>query len=167
MKSLIIAASIFAAAIGAAAPASAQVSISIGQPNFYGHIDIGGYAPPPLYYARPIVVERQVRYVSEPIYLRVPEGHRKHWNKHCRKYDACDQQVFFVQDGWYNNTYAPRYRQQHYREQERPVVVREVYRDDRRDDDRYEDHGKHGKHGKDHGNGNGNGHGKGHDKHDD
>jgi hypothetical protein len=166
MKSLIIAATIFAAA-GAAAPAMAQtsVSISVGQPNFYGHIDLGGYAPPPVYYTQPIIVERQVRYVGQPIYLRVPEGHRKHWNKHCREYNACGQQVFFVQDGWYNNTYAPRYREQH----------REGYRDDNRGHDRGHERGhdedrgqgRDDDRGNGNGNGNGNGHGKGHGKHGD
>jgi hypothetical protein len=173
MKNLLIAASIFAA--GAAAPASAQVSINIGQPNFYGRIDIGGYAPPPVYYTQPVIVERQVQYVGQPMYLRVPEGHRKHWNKHCRAYNACGQQVYFVQDGWYNNTYAPRYRQQHYHEQQRPTVVREVYRDNRHDDgredyreDKHDKRDKHDKHDKhDKGDKHGNGHGKGHDKHGD
>lgn len=165
MKSLIIAATIFAAA----APAMAQtsVNINVGQPGFYGQLNIGGFPPPPVYYTQPVIVERQVRYVGAPVYLRVPEGHRKHWNKHCARYNACGQQVFFVQDGWYNNTYAPRYREQHYyREAPRPVVVRqEVYRDayrdgrrDERRDDRDDDRG-HGN-GKGHGNGHGNGHGK-------
>ncbi|MDB5918616.1 MAG: hypothetical protein JWR40_2850 [Massilia sp.] len=166
MKTLIIAAAVFAAAV----PAMAQnVSINIGQPGFYGHIELGGYAPPPVYYTQPVIVERQVRYVGQPVYLRVPQGHRKHWNKHCRQYNACGQQVFFVQDGWYNNTYAPRYREQH-----RPVVVRESgyrgdgRRDERHDgrrDDRHDDRGRDEGHGKGHGNGNG--HGKGHDKHGD
>ena len=132
-----------------------------------------------MYYTQPVIVERQVRYVGQPVYLRVPEGHRKHWNKHCRAYNACGQQVFFVQDGWYSNTYAPRYREQHYHQQ-RPVVVREVYRDDRRgrdddrghgrDHDRDDDRGGHG-HDRDddRGNGHGNGHGNGngHGKHGD
>jgi hypothetical protein len=177
MKSLIIAATIFAAA----APAMAQtnVSITVGQPGFYGRIDTGGFAPPPVYYTQPVVVERQVRYVGQPVYLRVPPGHRKNWNKHCRHYNACGQQVFFVQDGWYSNTYAPRYREQHrsydrpvvvreeHRSYERPVVVREVYRDDHRgrDDGRDEGHGK--GHGKDKDKGHGNGHGNGHGKHGD
>jgi len=143
MKSLMIASIIFAAA-AVATPAMAQtsVSISVGQPNFYGRIDLGGYAPPPVYLAQPVIIERQVRYVDQPIYLRVPEGHRKHWRKHCRAYNACGQQVFFVQDGWYNNTYAPRYREQHSREQYRQVDGRDV------------DYGRDDKHG----------HGKGHDK---
>lgn len=158
MKSLIIAATVFAAAAAAAAPAMAQtaVSINIGQPGFYGHIDLGGYAPPPVYYPQPVIIERQVRYVGQPIYLRVPEGHRKHWNKHCREYNACGQQVFFVQDGWYNNTYAPRYREQH-----RPLVVREEYRQDNRGHDRdHEERREERQEEREHG------HGKGHDKHD-
>ncbi len=162
MKTLIIAATIFAAA----APAMAQtnVSISVGQPNFYGRIDLGDYARPPVVYTQPMIIERQVRYVGEPVYLRVPPGHRKNWNKHCRKYGACGQQVFFVQDGWYSNTYAPRYREQHRRVEARPVYhreeVRTVYeRDDHRGDER-----RNGR-DDDHGKGNGKGHGKGHDKH--
>lgn len=174
MKTLIIAAALLAAA---ASPAMAQtnVSISVGQPNFYGRIDLGDFGRPPVVYQQPVIIERQVRYVGQPVYLRVPEGHRKHWNKNCRKYNACGQQVYFVQDGWYSNTYAPRYREQHRRVETR----QSYYRDDNhgrdhdgdrghrndRDDDR--GHGKHkDKHkDKDHGNGHGNGHGKGHDKH--
>jgi hypothetical protein len=161
MKSLIIAATIFAAA----APAMAQtnVSITVGQPGFYGRIDTGGYAPPPVYYTQPVIVERPVRYVAQPVYLRVPEGHRKHWSKHCYRYNACGQQVFFVQDGWYNNTYAPRYRQQHYRH-DRPVVVREQYRDDGRGHgrghDRDDDRGHGGRHDREDDRGHGRGHGK-------
>ncbi len=114
MKNILIAAALFGAAC-AGAPALAQttININLGQPNFYGPLDLGGFAPPPVYSRQPIVVERQARYVGQPVYLRVPEGHRKHWNKHCRAYNACGQQVFFVQDGWYNNTYAPRYRKAH------------------------------------------------------
>ena len=151
MKTLIIAAAMFVAAVPAMAQTS--VSINIGQPGFYGRIDLGADAPPPVYYTQPVIVERQVRYVGQPIYLHVPNGHRKHWSKHCRRYNACGQQVFFVQDGWYNNTYAPRYREDH-RSDERG-----------RNGDGDDDRGK----GKDHGNGNGNGkgHGKGHDKHGD
>ncbi len=162
MKALIIAATIFAAA----APAMAQtnVSISIGQPGFYGRIDTGGYSQPQVYFNQPVIVERNVRYVGQPVYLRVPEGHRKHWDKNCRKYNACGQQVFFVQDGWYNNTYAPRYRENHGRGDAR-AAYRDERRDDGRGDDRGDDrghgkgHDKHDKHDK-HDNGHGNGHGK-------
>lgn len=161
MKSLIIAATIFAAA----APALAQtnVSITIGQPGFYGRIDTGGYSQPQVYFDQPVIIERQTRYVGQPVYLRVPEGHRKHWNKHCRAYNACGQQVYFVQDGWYNNTYAPRYREQHGHPDMR-AAYRDERRDDRRDDrDDDRDHGKgHDKHDKQDKHDK---HGKGHDKH--
>ena len=175
MKSLIIAATIFAAAVPAMAQTS--VNINLGQPGFYGQLNVGGFPPPPVYYTQPVIVEREVRYVGQPVYLRVPEGHRKHWNKHCARYNACGQQVFFVQDGWYNNTYAPRYREQHYNRDERPVVVRqEVYRDGYRDgrrDDRHDDRREDRDDDRGHGNGHGKdkdkdkGHGNGHGKHGD
>jgi hypothetical protein len=141
MKTLIIAAALLAGV----APAMAQtnVSISLGQPGFYGRIDVGDFGRPQVFLAQPVIVER-VRYVNEPIYLRVPPGHRKNWRKHCARYNACGQQVYFVRDDWYANSYVPRYREQH-------------GRDERRDED--EGRGKgHGKgHGKDHDNGHGHG----------
>ncbi len=171
-----------AAAAMAAAPAMAQtsVNISIGQPGFYGPLNVVDYGPPALYYPQPVVVQRG--FVGAPIYLRVPEGHRKHWSKHCYRYNACGRQVFFVQDSWYNNVYAPRYRERYYRD--RPVVrehfyrephreYREVRREVRREEhrgpdrghdrghDRGPDHGPGHDRGGDHGDrGHGNGHGK-------
>ncbi|HEU5437565.1 MAG TPA: hypothetical protein VFU95_14225 [Telluria sp.] len=153
-----------AAGVAVAAPANAQVSINIGQPGFYGQLNIGGYPPPVLYSPRPVVVER--RWVGEPVYLRVPEGHRRHWAKHCYRYNACGRQVYFVQDSWYNNTYAPRYRQHHYRE--RPVVVRENFyrephRDDHRGPGRGHDRGPDRGHDRGHDRGPDRGHDRGHD----
>jgi len=103
-----------ALAAAAASPiaANAGVSVSIGEPGFYGRIDIGGMPPPRLIYAQPMEVYRApVGVVREPIYLRVPPGHAKHWSRHCREYDACDRPVYFVQDRWYQNVYVPRYRE--------------------------------------------------------
>lgn len=113
MKTFIIATSLFALAVPALA-ADVGISINIGQPNFYGRIDIGDFPPPRVIYEQPIIVERP-RYGTQPpaVYLRVPPGHQKNWSKHCRKYDACGQRVYFVQDTWYQNDYAPRYREQH------------------------------------------------------
>ena len=141
MKTLIIAAALAAAAI---TPAMAQtnVSIEVGQPGFYGRIDLGGYAPPPVVYAQPVIIERPAQYVvAQPVYLRVPPGHIKHWSKHCGEYRACGQQVYFVRDDWYANTYAPRYREEHYG----------------RGRDERGDHGDHGDDDHDHGHGNGHG----------
>jgi hypothetical protein len=114
MKRFLIAAAVVAAMASIATPADATdvgISITVGQPDFYGRIDIGDYPRPQLLYRQPILVER-VSY-REPIYMRVPPGHAKHWSKHCREYDACGERVYFVQDSWYSNEYVPRYREQH------------------------------------------------------
>jgi hypothetical protein len=132
MKRLLLAALLTIVAV----PAFAQVgvSVSIGQPGFYGQIDIGDAPPPQVIYTQPVVVEPQVVGVA-PIYLRVPPGYRKHWRKHCREYNACGRPVYFVSDAWYNTRYVPYYREHH-----------------GHDDDRG-----------DHDHGHGHGHGHGHD----
>lgn len=112
-KAALLAAALLALA-GFAHAADVGVSINIGQPGFYGRIDIGDYPQPQLIYREPVLVQRAPRYVeSAPIYLRVPPGHAKNWSKHCHKYHACNQRVYFVQDRWYNDVYAPRYRERH------------------------------------------------------
>ena len=106
------------AALGLGAPvlaADVGVSVRVGQPGFYGRIDIGNYPAPQLLYAEPIVIQPvPVGIVRQPIYLRVPPGHAKNWRKHCHRYNACGQPVYFVQDNWYNDVYVPRYRGSHY-----------------------------------------------------
>ncbi|MCO5107331.1 MAG: hypothetical protein M9907_09635 [Burkholderiaceae bacterium] len=130
---------LFASALAAlAAPtlaADVGVSVSIGQPGFYGQIDIGNYPRPQVVYAEPVVIQPvPVGVVRQPVYLHVPPGHAKNWRKHCHRYGACARPVYFVQEGWYNEVYVPRYRAG-------PVVYRE---DDRRGDDRGRGQG-HGK----------------------
>ena len=132
--------------------ADVGVSVNIGQPGFYGQIDIGRFPQPRVVYAQPVIVERPVHYVEQqPIYLRVPPGHAKRWSKHCGEYNACGQRVLFVQDSWYANEYAPRYREQH--------------GDDRGDRHERDDHGD--RHGYDKHDKHDNGHGRGHGNHDD
>lgn len=111
MKHLLIAALMAAASLPALA-ADARLSISLGDPRFYGRIEIGDYPQPRVIYRHPIMIEQRSDRPS-PIYMRVPPGHAKHWDKHCREYHACGERVFFVQDGWYNRDYAPRYRKLH------------------------------------------------------
>ena len=102
------------AALAVAAPALASdvgVSVSIGQPGFYGRIDVGSLPPPRVLYAKPIVIApAPAGIVRAPIYLRVPRGHAKHWGKFCSRYNACGEPVYFVQDSWYNDVYVPYYR---------------------------------------------------------
>lgn len=145
----------FAALAAASVPAMAQtnVSISVGQPGFYGRIDLGDrayYGPPPVYVTQPVIIERHRHVRAEPVYLRVPPGHRKNWSKHCRKYGACGQPVLFVQDRWYADVYAPRYRERH--------GHHDRYDDRRHGRDRHDDR---------HDRGHGRGHDRGHDRHDD
>ena len=125
------------------------VSISIGQPGFYGRIDIGDYPQPTVIYREPRVIERGYD-DRAPIYMRVPPGHAKHWDKHCREYHACGERVFFVQDGWYTHEYAPRYKERHGNKHD----------DHRHDEQHRDDH--HDDHGNDNGHGNGNGKDHGH-----
>jgi len=138
MKRMILVAALSIAAFtphGASA-ADVGVSITVGQPGFYGQIDIGNVSRPQVMYAQPIWVQRGPVQMA-PVYLRVPPGHEKKWSKHCARYNACGRPVYFVRDDWYQNTYVPYYRE----------------RGDRHDDRRDDDHGsgkkdKGDKHGK-------------------
>jgi hypothetical protein len=91
------------------AEVSAAVSINVGEPGFYGRLNIGGYPPPRVYYRQP----RAIRYVPmnrPPIYLRVRPGHARQWARYCNQYNACNERVYFIRHDWYDREYAPRYR---------------------------------------------------------
>ena len=132
MKKLLAIAFTLGALVPAFAQTSVGVSIGINQPGVYGRIDIGNFPQPQLVYAQPVIITRPVQYVQQqPIYLYVPPGHQKKWAKHCGRYNACGQPVYFVKEQW----------------------VRERYEENHRQDDRSEDHDKghgHGKRGKGH-----------------
>lgn len=148
-KRLLIAATLAVSALSAPAfAADVGVSVSIGQPGFYGRLDIGGFPAPALIYPEPVFI-RPVPVGRPPIYLRVPPGHAKHWKKYCGRYNACGERVYFVQDNWYNHEYAPRYVERH---GDRRDYDRRDYRDDDRGDWRGDDRGR------------GRGHGHGHDR---
>ncbi len=90
------------------------VSLSVGQPGFYGQIDIGNFPRPQVVYAKPVVIAPvPVHTISHPIYLHVPPGHAKHWAKHCDEYNACGRPVYFVREQWYNDVYVPEYHARH------------------------------------------------------
>ena len=116
------------------APAFAQtsvgVSIGINQPGVYGQINIGNFPQPRFVNAQPILIAPPARYVQQqPIYLYVPPGHQKNWAKHCYRYNACGQPVYFVHEDW----------------------IRERYEDNRRhegDGNRDDDHDRGNGHGK-------------------
>ncbi|WP_418315910.1 hypothetical protein [Piscinibacter sakaiensis] len=110
MKRYLLAFSIFAAAVPAVA-SDVGVTIGFDQPGVYGRIDIGrAPSPPVLVYPQPVVIAPSpVAVYRQPIYLHVPPGHAKKWSKHCAKYNACGQPVYFVQDRWYRDVYRPVY----------------------------------------------------------
>jgi hypothetical protein len=148
MKTQLLAAAMLALSTSAFAT-DVGVSVTVGQPGFYGRIDLGNMAPPPVLYPQPVIIQRPARIIAEPLYLRVPPGHAKDWAKHCGKYNACGRNVYFVRDEWYTNEYAPRYREDH------RGGGRDYDRDDRGGDRGGDDHP-----GKGHGKGHGHGHGK-------
>jgi hypothetical protein len=114
MKHFFLSAVIAAATLTAPAlAADVGVSISIGQPGFYGQIDIGDYPQPRVLYAQPRIIERGISMNRPPVYLRVPLGHARNWKNHCHEYRACGERVLFVRDDWYEREYAPRYREKH------------------------------------------------------
>lgn len=152
MKRLLMTAAVTAIALSTPAfAADVGVSVNIGQPGFYGRLDIGGFPPPAVIYSQPRFIEAVPR-GRPPIYLRVPPGHAKHWDRHCREYRACGERVYFVRDNWYNREYAPRYQERY---GDRREHNREAYRDGYRDGDRHNDRDR----GRGEGNGRGHGHG--------
>lgn len=105
-------------AILASAPVAAQtsvgVSIGINQPGVYGRIDIGNVPPPAVVYAQPIVIApTPVAVYQRPVYLYVPPGHQKNWAKHCGRYAACGQPVYFVQESWVRDRYEHHHHGKH------------------------------------------------------
>ncbi len=139
---LITTALVVAAVTTPALAADVGVSVTIGQPGFYGRIDIGDYPypHPRVIYRQPRIIER-VYIEREPIYMRVPPGHAKNWRKHCRKYDACGERVYFVQDSWYRHEYVPTYQEYHHERRDDRWDDRREHEDARRDDRKDDYHG--------------------------
>jgi hypothetical protein len=134
MKKTLITAALLALC-GTAGAADIGVSIGINQPGLYGQINLGNIPAPPVIYSTPVVIAPAPVgvVVPQPIYLHVPPGHEKHWEKHCREYNACGRPVYFVQEDWYTREYYPR----HYHEDH----DRGRHHDE--DEDHDHDHGRH------------------------
>ena len=104
---------VFAAAVAMPAMAQVGVSVNVGEPGFFGQIDIGQAPPPAVIYPQPVVIQPAPGYVGGPLYLHVPPGHERHWAEHCAQYNACGRPVYFVRDDWYQREYVPRYHHEH------------------------------------------------------
>jgi hypothetical protein len=144
-----IVALLFAAAAitSATAATNVGVSIDIHQPGVYGRINIGNVAPPMVVYPQPtVIVQSPMAVHQQPIYLYVPPGHQRNWAQHCRRYNACGQPVYFVQEQWVRERYQE-HRRVEYREQRR-AEYREPQRHEGRDgrgDRRDQDRGERGR----------------------
>lgn len=159
MKKTLLALTVLGSTLSAAVAApDIGVSVDIRQPGVYGRIDIGARPPPPLVYAQPIMVSPpRVVVQRQPIYLYVPPGHQKKWSKHCARYNACHQPVYFVQERWVEDRWQARHAGGETRHHgvDRGYRVAPGGRESRQERDAGQDgYGK--KHGK--------GHGKKHDK---
>lgn len=143
MKNLLILAAVAAFAVPRiSSAADVGISINVGEPGFYGRIDIGTFPRPQLVYAQPVIIQ-PVAVVTPPLYLHVPPGHVKKWGKHCHKYNACGQPVYFVQDTWYNDVYVPAYYERNRKHDRRDW-------DDDHDDDHDHGHDQHRGRGRGH-----------------
>jgi hypothetical protein len=112
MKHILIAAAVAAFTITPAVAGNAGVPVNIGQPDFYGRIDIVDFPQPQVIFVQPMIITRGP-IKRPPIYMHVPPTHARHWSKHCSQYAACGESVFFVQDNWYDSEYVPRYQERH------------------------------------------------------
>ena len=98
---------------GASVPAfGADVNVQIIvpgdiRPGLYGRVELGAAPPPPLYRAEPVIIRRAAA-PPPPVYLHVPPGHAKNWRKHCHRYNACGQPVYFVKSAEYEPGYKPK-----------------------------------------------------------
>jgi len=94
---LVAASALSGGAVMAAGPYATATVEGALSPGVYGRIEIGNAPAPPLIYAQPVIIQRPAVVVQQPpLYLHVPPGHAKKWSKHCAKYNACGQPVYFV-----------------------------------------------------------------------
>lgn len=105
-----------------AASAATQVNVIVeGQirPGVYGRVEVGNpSAPPPVWRPQPVIIKPQPQVVEVvPVYVHVPPGHARHWRRHCHRYDACGQPVYFVKSAEYEPGYTKK--KHHGRERER------------------------------------------------
>lgn len=94
-------------------PADAAARIVVGQPGFYGVLEVGRQLRPRLLRGEPVLVwPRPASVLARPLYVHVPPGHVHRWEKYCRHYNACSRPVYFVTEEWYEKVYVPAWREE-------------------------------------------------------
>lgn len=118
------------------------LSTNIGQPGFYGQINLGNnYPSPQVIYPQPVLVREargNVLELQSPVYLHVPSHHSGNWHQHCHRYQACNLSVYFVRENWYNDVYAPHYN--NYSNRRGNVNYQDRHYDDHYEERRYDSH---------------------------
>jgi len=138
------------AASGPALAVDVAINIPLGQPGYYGQIQLGdNYPRPQLLLSTPTLAIGDLHQnTSRPLYLHVPPGHARNWSKHCARYNACSRPAYFVKDTWYRDVYAPRYRE--HEAHRKTGHHRHDDDHDHRHGGKHDDKGGHGKHGNGH-----------------
>lgn len=100
-RCLLAAAALLLAGAAAASPGGhGWVNATAGgplRPGVYGRIEVRHGPPPPVIYAQPVTVAEPLgRPRVRPVYLYVPPGHARKWDRHCASYRACELPVYFV-----------------------------------------------------------------------
>jgi len=91
------------------------------QPGVYGRVELGKDSHPDLVYREPRLIHVDERYSSyRPVYLHVPPGHAKHWDKHCHKYNACYRKVYFVRSVEYDEGHNHQHKHEQHQHKQRP-----------------------------------------------
>ena len=97
---------LLAQGIATAHASDVRVGVTVSgeiRPGVYGRVDIGNQ-PPPVVYTQPVIITQPARAVAAtPVYMHVPPGHAKNWRKHCHKYNACGEPVYFVKSEEYES----------------------------------------------------------------
>ncbi len=107
-----------------ASAADAGLSLSIGQPGFYGEIYLDdAYPVPELVHPNPAIIYTPPNKVQQPIYLHIPQKHVKNWRRFCIQYRACDRPAYFVHEHWYNDVYIPYYNQLRHDAHHRKLLI--------------------------------------------
>ncbi|MBC5766000.1 hypothetical protein [Ramlibacter albus] len=98
-SAIVLAAALVAAAASVASPLKYRNVTAGGElrAGVYGRIDPGDGRPPPVVYKQPVVAAGVLLPPgTQPVYLYVPSGQVRKWDRHCIKWRACELPVYFV-----------------------------------------------------------------------
>lgn len=97
-------------AVGAATQVNVIVEGQI-KPGVYGRVEVGNpTVPPPVWRPQPVIIAPQPQVVEVvPVYVHVPPGHARNWRRHCHRYEACGQPVYFVKSAEYEPGYGKKH----------------------------------------------------------